>query len=403
MIQMALGVPVLLVSAACHKPADNTLPSADATSIAAMASENGANPDETAIAAFSAAAGQTSTDAAARNPSEHYVYTESNEAGTNRILVYRILPGGSLRFESSVASGGAGTGAALGSQGALALDGEGWLYAVNAGSGSVSSFRIGSGGRLTLWATVPSGGAGPNSLTVHNHLLYVLNHGSDQIAGFRVSGGKMKALENATRSLSGTGVDAPQISFTPDGRWLMVTEKATNTLTTFLVTAGGEPGAGIFTPSAAATPFGFAFSRDFAIVSNAAGGAALAGSATSYRIGPGGMPTAINGSVADGASAPCWFAVTQFGRFAYTTNAGSNTISSYYVAPRGALYLVHSEAAATGVKPLDIVVAANNYFVFELNAASHTIGSYHREALGGLAYIDATGDLPESATGLATF
>ncbi len=93
-------------------------------------------------------------------------------------------------------------------------------------------------------------------------------------------------MAGSTKPLSGTAVDAPQISFTPNGDWIVVTEKATNIISTFKVKNDGAVNQGIFTPSTGQTPFGFAFSRDlFMIVSNAAGGAAGAGSTTSYFTG----------------------------------------------------------------------------------------------------------------------
>ena len=65
----------------------------------------------------------------------------------------------------------------------MILDGDD-LYAVNAGSNSISRFSVRKGG-LEWEATVPSGGTMPISLTVHDHLLYVLNGGAPtNITGF---------------------------------------------------------------------------------------------------------------------------------------------------------------------------------------------------------------------------
>ena len=81
------------------------------------------------------------------------VYTESNASSGNRVLVFHRAVDGSLTPAGSVASGGMGTGAPLASQGALALGGDGdWLFAVNAGRHSISSFRVRKGG-LELAAT----------------------------------------------------------------------------------------------------------------------------------------------------------------------------------------------------------------------------------------------------------
>ncbi len=76
------------------------------------------------------------------------VYTITNEANGNRVAVFDRSGNGDLSFDSYVNSGGNGTGAGLGSQGAIILSGNSrWLFAVNAGSDSISSFRVTGYGR----------------------------------------------------------------------------------------------------------------------------------------------------------------------------------------------------------------------------------------------------------------
>ena len=66
----------------------------------------------------------------------------------------------------------------LDSQDAIASSSNGkLLFAVNAGSNTVSSFRVTRHG-AQLVGQVSSGGMFPNSLTVHGNLLYVLNSNS---------------------------------------------------------------------------------------------------------------------------------------------------------------------------------------------------------------------------------
>src|SRR5262245_33731875 len=79
------------------------------------------------------------------------VYTMSNAASANHILVFDRQADGALSPAGSVATGGKGTGAGLGSQGGVVLTDDGdWLLAVNAGSDSVSVFAVGQQGlRLT--------------------------------------------------------------------------------------------------------------------------------------------------------------------------------------------------------------------------------------------------------------
>lgn len=405
-LKMSAAVAVLF-AIGCNKNSDKGMSEPQHPQVVSeeMMSENGANPDEMAVAENSATT-SSQLNGRVTGSTGHYLYSESNAADGNHILIYKVRNNGSLEWAGSAASGGNGSGAGLGSQGALVIDkNHDWLFAVNAGSNSVSSFKINSDGGLSLAYTENTDGLMPVSVTVHGNLLYVLNRGNDRIHGFKIAGnGQLIHIKGSTQVLSGSAVDAPQISFSPNGDWIIVTEKATNIIGTFKVNPNGSVNSGIFTASTGPTPFGFDFSRDkFMIVSNAAGGAAGAGSATSYRIAPNGIPDDINGAVPNHQAAPCWFAVTKFGRFAYTTNTATNNVSSYYVAPWGGLYLVEGEAAKTENGPVDIVVAANNYFVYELNGKAASIGAYHRKFLGGLEFISTQSGLPSATTGLATW
>ena len=80
-----------------------------------------------------------------------------------------------------------------------------YLYAVNAGSASVTSFRIRRDG-LQLIDVVASGGAMPTSVTVHGDLVYVLNAGDPgNISGFTVRNGDLEPLAGSIRPLSAHG------------------------------------------------------------------------------------------------------------------------------------------------------------------------------------------------------
>ncbi|HUI72323.1 MAG TPA: beta-propeller fold lactonase family protein, partial [Spirochaetia bacterium] len=104
------------------------------------------------------------------------VYTLLNSATENMIAIFARAEDGTLTPAGTVPTGGKGTGSGLGSQGAVVLSDDGaWLYAVNAGSNTISMFRVDRG--LTLASTFPSGGIQPISLALHDHLLYVLNAG----------------------------------------------------------------------------------------------------------------------------------------------------------------------------------------------------------------------------------
>ncbi len=163
------------------------------------------------------------------------VYTMTNAAGPNSVVVYARAADGSLGQPGMLATGGMGTGSGLGSQGSLALSQDGrWLLAVNAGSNDVSVFSI-SGGGLTLRGRQPSGGAMPISVTIHDDLVFVLNAGgSANITGFRLNeAGMLTPIPGAQRTLAGSG--PAQVSFNPDGSLLVITQKTSNTIETYEV------------------------------------------------------------------------------------------------------------------------------------------------------------------------
>jgi 6-phosphogluconolactonase len=385
---LILATILTFVFASCKK--DEQLNTNTTTDNNEMISEKGANPDETAI-----------NDENARHHHGGFLYTMSNAAGQNEILCYRIHSDGSLTLESTTPTGGAGAGAPLGSQGSIELTDNGHkLFAVNAGDNTISSFQVHNDGSLTLLNTVGSEGIMPVSLCVHHHHLYVVNAGSDNIAGYTVdAAGVMTLIPGSVQSLSAAGSAPAQISFSPNGHRVLVTEKMTNMISIFALDATGAAGPATSVPSVGLEPFGFKFARGYMVVSNGSFAAPNASTVTSYAL-MGGTLNDVNGAVPNGQTAACWVATTKYERFAYISNTMSNTISSYYVSPWGAIYLIHG-AAATAAGPLDICVAENNYFVYSINSGDHTIGGYHRAFLGDLDNMGNTPGLPDFAAGIA--
>ena len=117
------------------------------------------------------------------------VYTLNNSSSGNAVLIFSRSADGQISPAGTVSTGGLGTGAGLGNQGAIAIDAnKRFLFVVNAGSDNISAFRIQDNG-LRLVGVTASRGKHPISLTVSRGILYVLNNGaatggSDTIAGF---------------------------------------------------------------------------------------------------------------------------------------------------------------------------------------------------------------------------
>jgi 6-phosphogluconolactonase len=348
------------------------------------------------------ALGVGATGALAKS-SPRAVYTLTNGAAGNAVQVFD-RNGGSLTPDGTFSTGGTGTGAGLGNQGGLILDRK-RLFAVNAGSDSISAFMVKRGG-LKLVDTVDSGGDQPISVTAHRGLLYVLNAGGDgDIKGFRYTRrGDLSPLAGSTRPLSQAAPGPAQVSFDPKGRTLVVTEKDTNLIDTYTVNrrtgraSGPNPQA-----SAGQTPFGFAFDpRGHLIVSEAFGGAAGQSAVSSYEVDDG-IIDPITPSAATTETAACWIVVTTNGRFTYTTNTGSASISGYRIGHSGELTLLDADGVtgATGPGPIDMALTRGSRFLFSLNSGAGTISGFRVGSDGSLTPVGGAGGLPTSANGLA--
>jgi 6-phosphogluconolactonase len=348
----------------------------------------------------------------AESPSENrggdvgVVYSITNSAGANEVHVFDRAPDGTLTSAGVYATAGAGTGAGLGSQGAVTLSDDGrFLLAVNAGSNQVSIFAV-NGDRLDLLNTVPSGGLMPISVTTHKDLAYVVNAGgTGNIAGFRIDATGLAPIAGSARPLSNGSAGPAQIAFTPDGDALVVTEKAANAIATYAVDADGLAQGPTTTASSGQTPFGFAFAhRSVLIVSEAFGGAANAGAASSYAVDDASL-SLISGSVATTETAACWFAVTPDGRFAYTTNAGSGSVSGYRVGTDGRLTLLTADGrtgvTGAGSGPSDEAVSRNGRFLYVLTNGARAIMVFSIASDGSLTNLGAASGLPAGMAGLA--
>ena len=113
------------------------------------------------------------------------MYVLTNSPTGNSVAIFNHTARGIITPGGMVSTGGLGTGASLGSQGAVAMSSNlNWLLAVNAGSNEISVFKVLETG-LTLVDKVPSGGTRPISITSNGALVYVLNAGgAGNITGF---------------------------------------------------------------------------------------------------------------------------------------------------------------------------------------------------------------------------
>jgi 6-phosphogluconolactonase len=336
------------------------------------------------------------------------VFVMTNAVTGNQIDVFARNEDGSLRAAGSVATGGNGSGGTvdpLHSQGSLRLSADHrLLFAVNAGSGTITSFEV-DGTQLTLVSTLASGGSSPTALAQSGDLLYVLNSGgTGNVTGFHVSrDGGLAQIPDSTRNLSGTATSPTSLAFSPNGQFLVVTETATNNIDVFRVGREGELGPITVNPSSGATPFAAVFAPNGTlIVANASN------SVSSYELEWNGSLKVATSELASDGQATCWDVITPNGRFVFTANAGTSNLSGFEVGGNGTLSPVANTIAASnpaGSTNLDIATSADGRFLYSLNAGSGAVGEFAIDRDGSLRSLGAMGGLPASngLNGIAAF
>jgi 6-phosphogluconolactonase len=339
------------------------------------------------------------------NSAHGNVYIQTNDGDRNEVVAFRRRSDGGLERTGEVATGGRGSGRPhLASQGSIALR-KGWLLVTNACSDDVSVLAT-DGGPPTLVDRVASGGSTPTSVAVHGARVFVLNTGEQpNVTGFELGeDGRLIRRADRTESLP-LGSDPAQVAFSPDGRTLVVTDRATNSIHAFALDEGGRILGRVTHPSSGATPYGFDFRPDGTlVVSEAAGAEVGKASASSYALGAPAQLRPLAGPVGNTRSEVCWAVVSRDGRYAFVTNFGDGTISTYALADDGTIEL-HAAVAATTVdgKPglRDEALSADGSFLYALHADSRRVFGWHVGDDGALTPIGSVDGLPATAAGLA--
>jgi 6-phosphogluconolactonase (cycloisomerase 2 family) len=375
------------------------------------------------------------------------VYVQSNDATSNEVVAFSRAEDGKLTEVGRYETGGVGSGSfedaaqglVLGTAAGEAspiqnIDQAELLFAANAGSGTISVFRITPSG-LDLAGQVSSGGKRPVSLTVNNGLLYVLNSGEidrrlvlgpdnlldncshgDQpsVTGFRITGaGTLTPIENSTRTLTGRGSSGcSQVSFTPDGKTLIVTERTASlpdqsknkkgVITTFDVRFDGALGARRAIDPSGTGPFGFNFLKDGTLILAEQNGALAnpgGGGAVSYKVNSDKSLTAVNGTIDNGQTDTCWIVVTDDQKLAFAANAFSGgSITSYKIREDGGLELLHPVATAPDGKDAnndlvkdgltDMALSRDTKFLYQLNSLDGTLWVFKVNPDGLLSHVE---------------
>lgn len=180
----------------------------------------------------------------------------------------------------------------------------------------------------------------------------------------------------------------------------------THTIDTYTVNRDGTVSGPISNHSSGSTPFGFEFThRGLAIVSEAGAPLSAGGqnALSSYRVDENGKLELISGSVNNGQAATCWAVVTSDGRYAYSINTASGTISSYEVSTEGDLTLLDPDAASagSGSTPTDPALSDDGRFLYVRDPLLNTVDAWRVEANGSLTPLGTTQGVPTGGQGLA--
>jgi 6-phosphogluconolactonase (cycloisomerase 2 family) len=311
------------------------------------------------------------------------VFVQTDNPDGNTIVAYTRTASGGLQqagIYPTDGNGGATNGSVvdhLSSQGSLAYNRQaGLLYAVNAGSNTITVFGV-RGDRLFRLQVLSSGGQFPVSITFHGRQVFVLDAwGGGSVAGFLQLGGHLIPVPGWTRDL-GLGTSSStvftgtpgQVGFTPSGSQLLVTTKnATNSVDVFADSPLGPSAQPAITSLPGTIPFGFTFDQygHLALVETGAGAVAT------FAIAPDGTLTQL-GSAATGQAATCWITAAPEGTL-YASNAGSATESTLATGPDGTITQLGTTPTDPGTT--DAAVSSDGQYLYVQAGGPGNVDAY---------------------------
>jgi 6-phosphogluconolactonase (cycloisomerase 2 family) len=332
------------------------------------------------------------------------VYVQTN-AAPNEVIAFSRAADGSLDHIGSVETAGDGDGSPhLTSQGSVVLTGDGrHLLVTNAATDDLSVFSVATDGSIELRERVHTG-ATPRSVAEHEGLVVVLNTGEPGLASFRLDAEGIEAVEGGDQALEASDADPAQIAFSPDGSMVVITQRGTDSIVVYEVTAEGTFGTSSEVASEGPTPYGFAFtSGGTLVVTEAFGAEEGAAAASSYALVEGSL-VARSSSVGNGRSEICWAVITPDDRFAFTTNFADGAVSRFAIGSDGSLSLEDatagiSEDGMPGLRDEDL--SSDGRFLYAIDADGGRIWGWSVDAEGALEPVGTWDELPETVAGLA--
>ncbi|MFJ9948371.1 lactonase family protein [Kitasatospora sp. NPDC091207] len=327
----------------------------------------------------------------------HAVFVQTDDPTGNQIIAYRRADDGQLTQANTYDTHGLGGVLAgsvadhLASQGSLTYDPRhALLYAVNAGSDTVSVFSV-DGDRLALRQVVGSGGRFPVSVAVHDDAVFVLNAlDGGSIQGYTVRDGRLDEQAGWNRCL-GLDPDATpqftntpgQVGFTGDGSQLVVTTKANGSnLLVFNLDRSGTPAdSPVVTNLPGAVPFAFVPNGRNGLFLTEAGTNAVA----TFTVHPDGTATQ-EAFAATGQSATCWIVAVH--DLLYASNAGSSTLSGFRASDHGRR-LTALGNTPTDPGTVDAAVSADGHYLYAQTGVNGILDEFAVNDDGSLTALGA--------------
>jgi 6-phosphogluconolactonase len=333
------------------------------------------------------------------------VFVMTNDAAENEVVVYQRLFDGRLTLKERFNTGGRGSGGTtdpLQSQGSLILSQDyNQLFAINSGSGTISSFHLVAGLPI-LVDQEPTGGSEPVAAAEHNGTVYVLNAGGNgAIVAFRADNfGHLRQISNSTTHLTATHSGGSSISVSPDGKTLVVIEKVPNNIDTFPIHGDGTLGSVVINHSVTPGVFAAVFTPTGKLIvsENQPGGTDIS-SISSYIINANGSIAPISQSLPTLGDGNCWNAITPDGKYVYADNSGTNTVAGFSVATNGTLtpiagIIVGNNPADT--TNLDLTASTDGKFLYTMNSGAGSVSIYRINPDGTLVSLGEIDGLPKT-------
>jgi len=365
------------------------------------------------------------------------VYTMSNGATMNQILIQTFNASGQLTMAGAVNTNGTGVNTTstdpLFSQGSLAVYSN-YLFAANPGSNSLSMFMISPSDatQLTLLSVQSTNGWFPVSVTVNSMYACVLTGGTiTGIRCFTYNSSGLYVMSSFDRNLtsyisqsvppSGPPQTMSEILFSADNLALIVSVKGINTtipgyLLFYLLTNNYtmlSTNATQITPTGAVLPFSMTLvgTNGLLITDPGANGVlTLTYSSTTGMINNN-MLTPVNASVASGL---CWSTYSPTIGHYYVIGAGNATIVELNLnlsSSTNPVQIVqyYPLPANTGALEATVVTLAGKDYLYVLGTTAYGISGYQLYAAGnatantmGVAQQGNTANIPKLA-GIAAF